>query len=343
MLMQMSVVQRIMHQLCYRMKIFIQINLRRVVMVDYRKLFQSRRGQTYAPNFGIRGISKNYAEVVDAINIYLSLSAESQNEANKNYKDDTTKHLKKKHKWMCMNLNNDKERLRAIKNFGDRGLVIADELGFCTAGIEDITDEEEDAVVPHIGLASNDENLVTFHEERENMRYSDGGRKAPRMSDESKCAKHLSRRIHCKSFFNAAAYVAKANDATYLDPQKHPAAPLRTIVMISVNECIDMSEAGGKIPTNNRRVKTKVSILADDTIKFGKVMRIITDAVGRTSFSNPDKYEIEEIVRTENGNLLSAVNDHKKAYNEKRRCPQRKRSSEESILTDITNMNGEDA
>ena len=72
-------------------------------------------------------------------------------------------------------------------------------------------------------------------------------------------------------------------------------------------------------------------------------MRIITDAVGRTSFSNPDKYEIEEIVRTENGNLLSAVNDHKKAYNEKRRCPQRKRSSEESILTDITNMNGEDA
>ena len=325
-----------------KLKIFIQINLRRAVMTDYRKLFQSRRGRTYAPNFGIRGISKNYAEVVDAINVYLSLSAESQNEANKKYKDDTTNNIKKKHKEMCMNLNTDRERLRAIKNFGDRGLVIADELGYCTAGIEDITDEEEDAVVPHMGLASNDENLGTFHREREN-RYSDRGRKKPRRSDESTCAKHLSRKVHSDSFFSAATYVAKANDATYLDAQKHPAAPLRTIIMISVNECTDVSEAGGKVPTNNRRAKTKVSILADSAPKFEKVMKIITDAVGRTSSSNPHKYEIEEIVRTENGNLLSVVNDHKNAFKEKRRCPKRKRASEESILSDITNMNGEDA
>lgn len=319
-----------------KLKIYLRINLRHFLLADYRKVFKTRRGQTYVPNFGIRGISKNYAEVVDAIHVYLSLSAESQNQANKIYKDDTTKHVKKKHKEMCMNLNKNNQRLRAIKNFGDRGLVIADELDFCTVGIDDITDEEEDAVVPHIGLASHDDSLRTFHEERESRRRR---WKKPRMSDESRCAKHLSRQVHCDSFFKAASHVAKANDATYLDPQKHPAAPLRTIVMISINECIDVSEAGGQVPTNNRRAKTKVTILADDIVKFRKVMMVITDAVGRTSSSNPDNYEIEEFVRPENGNLLSAVNDHKSAYIEKRRCPQRKRASEECILGDITNMN----
>ncbi len=160
------------------------------------------------------------------------------------------------------------------------------------------------------------------------------------MSDKSTKVEHLSRKCHYDNYYAATEKVARANDATFLDPVRHPGAPMRTIVMISINEVKDVGEAGGKVPNNNRRKKTKVTLVADNVAKFSKVMKILNDALGRTEASNPEDYEVENIFRNEEESLTSVLKDRRESFIEGRRCPSRKRVSEADILDEITNRNG---
>ena len=329
-----------------KLKIYLKINLRQFVVSNFRKLFKSRRGNSVAPNYGIRGASKNYVETMDAINEYLSWDVDKQKEVNTKYKDETLPANKRKDKDICFKLNSEREKLKAIRDFGSpRGLEIAAELQFSTEGIDDIIDsedeeeeeEEEEALDPHLGLASGTEGMEILRRDRENNRR----RKKPRLSDESTKVEHLSRKCHSDNFFVATEKVARANDATFLDPVRHPGAPMRTIVMISINEVKDVGEAGGKVPNNNRRKKTKVTLVADSIEKFSKVMKILNDALGRTEASNPEDYEVENIFRNEEECLTSVLKDRRESFIEGRRCPSRKRVSEADILASITNRYGE--
>jgi len=234
------------------------MNLEKISMPDCRRLFNFRRGQTYVPNHGIRGGEKKYEDMIDALKIYFDLSAAEQKEANEVYKNNTSIVNKRRHRSHFQFLNSKRSKLMAINN-NPNGLQIANEIGFDTTGIEDIVDgeeEDDEEIEPHIGLASTDEDLARFESNRtDDRRCFNRGKNKPSMSDVSTETRHRSRVIHSKSFYSAAAAVARSNDATFLDPEGFPAALIRTNVMITANECKELSEAGGNLRNNNRRSK----------------------------------------------------------------------------------------
>ena len=293
-----------------------------------------------APHWGIRGRHCEYVAIVDTLNNYLALNENQQKEANETYRRDTTDRERQKHKKNFKLMFTNCKKLLLIRNRSN-GRDLAAEVEFDTDGIDTVIDdeeEEEDVIVPHVGLASTQNDLDSLQANRTDRRNSDSTRrKKPRLSDESKKIKDLARVVHEKSFYSAARAVASANDATYLDPITFPSAPIRTTVLISINQIKDTSKAGGNTANQSRRTKTKISIVANSIMSFRDVMRITTDAVGRTSASHPDNYEVRNFFREEGKNLKTVVKDHNEKFSKERENPKRKRRSRESILGDITN------
>ena len=85
----------------------------------------------------------------------------------------------------------------------------------------------------------------------------------------------------------------------------------------------------------------QITLVADSIERFKKVMSMATDALGRTDKSHPENYEVVAIYRNEEIDLSESVQIHKQSFHESRRNPKRKRRSEESILSDITNNSQE--
>ena len=321
-----------------KLRFFLQINLIQINVALCRQLFQSRGGRHFVPNWGVRGSHNNsYADVIDALVSFFSLSPDEQQEANKVYRERTSNTIRRKHKLAFQTLNTDTESLRAIRDHPN-GVEIADSLDFDIAGIGDIPEIEEDVVVPHVGLASSEDSLQSLSERTDQP--NNGRRGGSRVHsyqnrDSSNSVKHLSRTIHTTYFYKAAKAVARCNDATFLDPDMFPGNPTRTNILISFNGVMDVNEAGGCVKNNNRRKRPKLTLVADNPEMFAFVMRMLNDAKGRTALSHPERYEVEEIFREGEKNLEMSVGEHKSAFHHQRSNPKRKRCSEEECLQDI--------
>lgn len=345
------------------LKYYLQLDLSQSKCSHYTKIFGKRpkgSGRCLSIPLNVRGASMNPFETIKICHWFHFLGKKDQ----ENIRDCLAKQPAREKRLRTALLDKVVEHLVNVNTKGAAvveadGYDAANEVGFELLSNEgysprtrndeaeaeeedsllgdDLSDDEVENILEHIGIGSTQEEIENFViESRARVKKT----KRKRLVSEAPTkASHLCLAMNTNSEFNLFKKFAQHLDMTFM-PKQQRKTPKRTAVLILLNEVVDNSNAGGRVRKRIRRDVPKFQVISNNRKETKYIFSHFEKAYKKET---EHLYEIEELSRpNDDTKMVDLVENYIATKRKERANPPRKRKTMDDIVNAIDDRGVQD-